>query len=263
MMAPMFAPRIALCVSLALFSLALAAPSHAQEPQPADQITEARGLFLAGRAAFNEARYEAALKYFQAAHEQSHKPALIYNIAQCEDRLGHQEQALAAFERYLAEEPGTPHRELVQERITALRAELAAQPPPQANLQVAPEAPIAQPALGAEHIDTGSQRKRIQLAPMLTVAGGALLTATGSVLMIVGRSRGDDIESGHASTHYETVRSEAESAERMWIGGQLLVVVGAAALVGGTTWWVLRGRAQRNTLQAGLTPMGLRLEKRF
>ena len=63
---------------------------------------EARANFEAGRIAYADARYGDALPYFMRAYELSPRPKLLYHIGVCHDRLGHDEEALDAFEQYLA-----------------------------------------------------------------------------------------------------------------------------------------------------------------
>jgi tetratricopeptide (TPR) repeat protein len=109
------------------------APVEAQAPvaapnaeAPGDE--EARALFRAGRAAFDEGRYEAALERFEQSYALSERPALLYNIGQAADRLRHDARAVDAFERYLAEtEPDAPNRTAVEARLVVLRRQLEAE----------------------------------------------------------------------------------------------------------------------------------------
>lgn len=82
---------------------------------------EARGLFEAGRAAFDQGRYPDALGYFDRAYQLSRRAQLLYNIGQVHDRLRHDEEALQAFQQYLKQVPGAENRVEVQHRIEALR----------------------------------------------------------------------------------------------------------------------------------------------
>jgi len=83
---------------------------------------EAHALFQAGRTAYTDGRFEAALGYFRQAYELSHRSELLYNIGQCEDRLRHDAEAVAVFEQFLAAVPETPQRAEVTARLAILRA---------------------------------------------------------------------------------------------------------------------------------------------
>ena len=94
--------------------------------QPAPQQTsgkdeEARGLFWAGRAAYDEGRYKDALGYFSRSYQLSGRPELLYNIGQTADRLRKDQEALDAFTEYLNRVPNADHREAVEARIVLLR----------------------------------------------------------------------------------------------------------------------------------------------
>lgn len=89
----------------------------------ADADEEARMLFEAGRSAFDAGRYIRALSHFEAAHELSGKPLLLFNMALAHDQLGHRDQALTLLKRYLEEDPDSPHLERVRARIEQLEAD--------------------------------------------------------------------------------------------------------------------------------------------
>src|SRR5262245_1460475 len=103
-------------LSPCLFTVAARA-QDAAEPEVAGLDAEAHALYDAGEVAFHEERFENALDYFQRAYELSHRPELLYNVGTTADRLRHDEEALAAFEQYLAELPTTRNRGEVESRI--------------------------------------------------------------------------------------------------------------------------------------------------
>ena len=86
---------------------------------------EARGLFEAGRAAFADGRFEDARDYFARSYELSRRPQLLYNLGTAEDRLRHDEAALASFEGYLAALPEAENASEVRGRIEVLRRAIA------------------------------------------------------------------------------------------------------------------------------------------
>ena len=109
--------------------LALLAPSslHAQvvAPTPAE-LEEARAHYERGLAIFDEAQFEsqftAAMAEFEAAYRLSHRPAMLFNIAQLHSRLGHAVEAVDTFTQYLAEAG-----EIDAERRAVVESELALQ----------------------------------------------------------------------------------------------------------------------------------------
>lgn len=82
---------------------------------------EARGLFLAGAASYEEGRYADALRYFEHAYALSKRHRMLYNIGQAADRLHYNERAISAFEQYLEHFPEADNEVLVRNRLKALR----------------------------------------------------------------------------------------------------------------------------------------------
>lgn len=105
---------------------------------------EARALFGAGVAAFDAGRFQDALWSFERAFERSGRPELLYNVGQCHDRMRQDEQAIAAFERYLELVPAASNRTQVEGRMRALRDVIARRNAP--PVVVPPPAEVAQEA---------------------------------------------------------------------------------------------------------------------
>ena len=126
----------------------------------------ARGLFQAGKAAYEAGNYTDALSFFEQAHARSGRPQLLFNVGQTADRLRQDEKAIASFRAYLEQLPEAPNRAEVEARIRALEqalaerrrsaetAPVAASLPAPTPEQTAAQAPAAAPrddaALGGE-----------------------------------------------------------------------------------------------------------------
>jgi tetratricopeptide (TPR) repeat protein len=117
---------LSLAVALALVH---PSPASAQRPEdasaPADTEQEARALFEAGRIAYENGRFADALPSFTRAFELTGRPALIFNIGQCLDRLGRSAEAADAYRRFLTAVPDAPNRNFLEGRLAILDAEAA------------------------------------------------------------------------------------------------------------------------------------------
>ncbi|MEY4508028.1 MAG: hypothetical protein RLZZ450_150 [Pseudomonadota bacterium] len=258
----------ALWLSLGLLATVGTESTWAQAAEPAGSMSEARALFMAGRVAFDEGRYEAALKHFSASYEQSQRPALLYNIAQCYDRMRRDEDALAAFERYLAVEADPEQRASVEARVRALRAAVAAREPAAPLPGSRAERPGAAtpatqaeeggastsdavasgPALGTSAPSTEAERDPPRWwlrGGAVSVASGVVVSLTGGALMVLGSLRGRDVEQAEVGASYRRLESDLDRAERLWGRGQVLVGLGATAIVGGLVWSLLDRREKR------------------
>jgi tetratricopeptide (TPR) repeat protein len=82
------------------------APQQARGGIEEDTLdARARELFVLGRDAYLQERFEEAFKYFNAAYELSGRYELQYNIGQTADKLHRSAEALMAFERFLQFSP--------------------------------------------------------------------------------------------------------------------------------------------------------------
>lgn len=69
----------------------------------AEDVTKARKLFADGVHQYQVGDYEGALRLFREANGEHHAPAIVYNIGLAEERLGHRQAAVDAYESYVAE----------------------------------------------------------------------------------------------------------------------------------------------------------------
>lgn len=142
-------------LALGLFGTSVAAAQDGAEgggdspENPRD--VEARHLFEAGRLAFDQGRFEEALDYFRRSHSLSQRPALLYNIGSAADRLRRDDEAIEAFEAYVAQVPDAPNRAEVESRLEVLRRSRARSVPTPAET-----AAQAQTSTPAEPVDEGS-----------------------------------------------------------------------------------------------------------
>lgn len=130
MVALVAASTLLLALSLATSSGALAqakggddAAASGATTGSADEV--ARGLFQAGKAAYEAANYADALNFFEQAYARSGRPQLLYNIGQSADRLRQDQRSLDAFKQYLERVPDASNRVEVETRIGVLERTLA------------------------------------------------------------------------------------------------------------------------------------------
>jgi len=111
--------RILFLATLSLSVILGPDAAHAQASRSAD--AEARGLFDAAMAAFDDGRFDDALGYFQRSHDLSHRPELLFNIASTYERLRHDREAVENYEAYLEALPNASNRAFVEGRLRILR----------------------------------------------------------------------------------------------------------------------------------------------
>jgi tetratricopeptide (TPR) repeat protein len=139
--------------------------SPAPAPQPTTAVhadQEARASFEAGKAAFDNGDYAAALVQFEHAYALSQRSLLLYNLGLAHDRLQHEERALEAYEAYLAANPNDERAADARARVKVLRAGIDAR-------RAAASAPAAS-APRDEPLDPKRRRRRLWIGVGFGVA---------------------------------------------------------------------------------------------
>jgi tetratricopeptide (TPR) repeat protein len=115
-----------LCAPLWFATLAILEEREAQAAPaagaPADK--QAREHFENAENSFNLGRFPDALADYQAAYEAKPLPGFLFNIAQCYRNMHSYERARFFFRRYLALEPHSPNRRLVEDLIVEMTREM-------------------------------------------------------------------------------------------------------------------------------------------
>lgn len=153
-------------------------PSSAQDATAASD-EEARRLFEAGDLAFRDGRYETALTRFHESYDLSHRPALLYNIAVCLDRLRRDAEAIEAYDTYLAALPDAANRDEVEGRLRAMREAAARAVPVDEGEATGSTGPTPTPTPGA---DSGP---RVEDFWWAFVIGGVVVAAAVVVPIVV------------------------------------------------------------------------------
>jgi tetratricopeptide (TPR) repeat protein len=201
-------------------------------PAPAD-IERGKAHYQGGAAYYQEARYDDALREFNEAYRLSKKPPLLFNIALCHEKLGHTAEAIASLERYLGEDPQTPDRPVVEQRLSALRAAPVAPPP-----AVAPPASPPPP----------EPRRYL---PWAFGVVGLLFLGTGIGVNAVAGGRLSDLRMRCApdgSCNFPDAQSEIDGGKAMAISSDVLIAVGAVAVAASAVLFILEARRRSHPI---------------
>ena len=173
--------------------ITLTVPLLAQADPTPEEV--ARAHYVSAQAYFKQGRVADALREFEEAYRIAPRPAFHYNIAICQEKLGNDAEAIAAYERYLEESPDAPDREAVQAHIDQLRvlhpppAPPPAAPPPAAEAAPSP-APSAEPVPPAAQPTAAHVAEKPSRAWVWGLVGGGLAVVTAAVIIgvVVGTS---------------------------------------------------------------------------
>jgi tetratricopeptide (TPR) repeat protein len=99
---------------------------------------------------YNLGHFDEASALFEKAYQLDPAPILLFNIGQCERRLGHNERALFFYRRYLEQAPpSAPERADVDKRVADLersirdQADLKDKPPPGVGRDAPPKTAVS------------------------------------------------------------------------------------------------------------------------
>ena len=148
--------------------------------QDADPDARARELYENGAALYEEGRYDEAIVAWDEAYRLSQRHALLYNIANAQERLGDYEAALDTLAEYRALAPAS-ERDVLDRRLRSIerRMEEAGEPVSTTTTTVP--------------VDTGPARD-LELLPIGLIGVGAVALSTGTVFGVRSRAAGDELE---------------------------------------------------------------------
>jgi tetratricopeptide (TPR) repeat protein len=273
-----------MALRLLLATVLLTSLAHAAD-QPVSP--EAKRHVDLGVEQYNGGHYEEAVKEFELAYRLSNRPALLFNIARAEAKLGHDEAAIAFLRRYLEERPNAPDAPAVRAEIEAHEETLAAA---KARTQAEQQAAKAsEQAARAEHEAAEARRKTAELtaeqhkeelerqqqeeaqraaaarqaaerdrhatlknAGIGLLVGGAVVVVTGAALGGVAAKTASDV-SGKTGEFGDCCRDLERRGQLSSQIGIAFDVIGAAAAASGIGLLVWSGRKKEQT-HVWLTP---------
>jgi tetratricopeptide (TPR) repeat protein len=246
---------LGLCVAVVLPSIVQTSSASAQTTAvSSSRDEEARGLFLAGRAAFDDARFAEALEHFERSYALSGRVELLYNVGLAAERTGDVAKAMRAFDRFLLELPDSAQGEDARARLAVLERATALRGPREPSVsEVA--APVAAPA---PREDSGGS-----LVPWFVGGSGLVLAVTGGAFLGVGLSDASSVTGSAQGSSFSDVESQYVRAATFQNLGLVLLGVGLAATATGVTLFLLDDGVSENTTRVTLGLGGLRIEGTF
>ena len=227
-------------------------------PAFADSKADAKAHMEAAAAAYKEGRFEDTLVELNKAYAIDPKPELHYSIGQVYIKLGRCDDAILAYESFLASKPSRERADLANQAIATCKTQKANNPPPPTTTPIettggagvdneappgvepppATTVPVAEPAAGK--VDAPPVWYKDKLGLGLT-GGGAVLTIVGLVMYSSARGKIDDAEK---ADNYEESQSLYDDAKSQRTTSMVVTVIGLAA-TGVGVWRLLKKRSEQ------------------
>lgn len=228
-------------------ALLLAAPASALAgDEPAVRI--ARIHLRAGMADYDEGRYAEAAAEMEQAYAVKPLPALQYNMAQCYDRLGRWNDAVRAYESYLAGTPSSDETEVVKKRVGNLRERAEAAAAGRAQTERDPEKVVFKTLVVYREVPAPPGRAARAAGYGLGVLGLAGL-ATGIAFAVLTSHASRDVQGGGSVTSPQpfdgALRSKQDAARLYPIGTGVGFGIAALAIGGAVGLWIYGRKVDR------------------
>lgn len=211
-------------------------PYEAPGDAPSDAQAEAEELFQQSKKHYQAGRFVEAIALLERAYELVGAAVLQYNLARAYEGNGDLERAVAAYERYLAEEAEVKDRGAIETRIATLKRQLrerdaleqdaarareqASQPPP----KPAPSTPADEPA------------PDVAVTPWVIAGVGGLGIGAGVVLGVLAQGRADDAE---AEPVNQTALDVLDEAQTLATAANVAFIAGGVIAALGLTWGIV------------------------
>lgn len=218
----------------------------------ADNLEQAKAYFGAGVEAYDQGKYEVALREFQHAHALSHSPALYFNMAACEEHMDHFQAAALLLRQYLIEKPEADDRANVELRVKSLeerdeRLHKMTEPPtPTPTLKPVPA--DAMPPATSPRTDAPKPRLKYTWVMLgATAAAGAAAIGVGAYTV----AHHSDLKNGCGNSLDGCTPSQIDGLKSTAIATDVLIGVTAAAAVATVVFAVVETRKGRARADAG------------
>jgi tetratricopeptide (TPR) repeat protein len=155
-------------LTLALSACALALPTAAAAqpiPELGDLTDKQQKILLGhldrGRTLYENGEFVDALDAFQDAYAIFPHPDVLYRVAECQEKMGEDADAIANYKKFLRQSPDAPERKRIEGVISVLERRLAKRQ--EARVYVRSEPPGARAYLGS--VDLGPTPVGIPVTP--------------------------------------------------------------------------------------------------
>jgi tetratricopeptide (TPR) repeat protein len=239
----------------ALAAMLLAVDAAGQRPAaPASDASananraRAAELFKKSADAYRQGDFKHAIELLDEAYTLDPQPVLVYNRARAAEGLGNVDEAIAGYERFLADEPNAPDRGAIEQRLSTLRRQrderAAMEKERHAQKEVVERpAPVPTPPPRSERPPEAPKKQNVLPYVAAGVGGAGLLT--GAILGALALSKKDDAVAAPVQTEAMSLKG---SADDLATAANVAFVFGGVLVVAGAVWWIVDHRsASRGT----------------
>ena len=203
----------------------------------ADDLQEARRRFGLGEELYARGSFEEAYTWYEAAYEAAPLSDFLFNMGQCQRKLGNAREALGLYRRFLDSNPPEDKRAIVVELVREIEATL---PPGEGHdggsgsgSGDAAESPTGGSGDAAESPTGGSDGSavaRIRARTWIVAGGAVILAGAGGLLALRAQSAQDELDSLDCTRVLDRCQDVRREGQAYFLARNVTLAAGGAAL---------------------------------
>jgi tetratricopeptide (TPR) repeat protein len=236
-----------------------AAPASTTAPAPASSAsandkTRAAELYKKSADAYLHGDFGLAIKLLDEAYALDPQPVLVYNQARAHEGLGHVDEAIALYEKYLSQEPTSPDRGAIEQRLSTLhkqKEERERLDKEKADVEARREQQQQQQReleKREQEMKTAPEPRKRSPLPYVVAGVGAAGVITGTVFGFLAL---DKEESGNSSSSLRDATDARDTGQTFATVSNVSFIVGGVLLAGGVVWWIIDGGGGSSETKTG------------
>lgn len=230
------------------------APTPSDSKEGKENKARAADLYKKSADAYLHGDFATAIKLLDEAYGLDPQPVLVYNQARAHEGLGHADEAIALYEKYLSEEPSSPDRGAIEQRIATLkkqredkqrleqeRADVEAKRLEQQQKQSDLEK-------REKEFETKPEPRKRSVLPYVVGGIGAAGIVTGTVFGFLALGKES---SGNGATSLREATDAQNTGDTFATVSNVSFIAGGVLLAGGIVWWIADGGLGGSSTRTG------------
>ncbi|MBS2019442.1 MAG: tetratricopeptide repeat protein [Deltaproteobacteria bacterium] len=239
---------LGLALALVAPAALAAPPARAPKEAPSPDKARAAELFQKSAGAYLKGDFERAITLLDEAYALDPQPVLVYNLARAHEGLGHLDESIALYEKYLAQDPTSADRGAIEQRLSTLkrqRDEKAAL----AKEKQAVEKEREQVEKERAKQDAEDPPRPRSILPYVVGGVGVASVVTGAVFGAMASGKESDAQAEPVQTAAIDLRDTGKGFATI---SNITIIAGGALVAAGVVWWILD--TPKSKRRGGLAP---------
>lgn len=197
-------------------------------PARADDVEEARRRFSLGEEQYARGSYEEAYASYEAAYRAAPLPDFLFNMGQCQRKLGHAREALDLYRRFLDASPPEDRRVIVEGIVRDMSVTLPEETAQPANVDGAVGS--TRPPPREARPDSPGFFARLRAPTWITAAGAVALAGAGGLFALRAANGQDDLDALDCERDIDACLDARDSAEPWFLAQNVTLAASGVAL---------------------------------